>query len=161
MLRGGSLVPAATAFATQFSTTLSGKNEVPQVKTTATGEVVFKFIGDHGEIALDYSLDVKNVKDATAARIHLGKPGKNGPAVVVLYAGPTKKGKFTGRLAHGRIVIKDLVGPLEGKTLGGLMHEIMEDNAYVNVLTVEHPDGEIRGPLKCPKAICPAPFWRK
>ncbi|MDA8089678.1 MAG: CHRD domain-containing protein [Nitrospiraceae bacterium] len=152
---------AGTAFAVQFSTTLSGRNEAPPVKTRATGEAVFKFITDHGEIGLDYTLQVKDIKDVTAAHIHLGKPGKSGPVVVVLFSGPEKKGAFTGELAHGRISNKDLVGPLEGKTLGDLMHEIIEGNAYVNVHTTAHPGGEIRGLLKCPAAICPSPFFRK
>ncbi|MDA8085065.1 MAG: CHRD domain-containing protein [Nitrospiraceae bacterium] len=155
---------AITAFAqAQFSTTLEGKNEAPPVKTGGTGKIVFRFWtgAEIGEIGLDYTLDVKDIKDVTSAHIHLGKPGESGPAVVVLFSGPEKKGAFTGTLAHGRIVSSDLVGPLEGKTVADLMHEIVEGNAYVNVHTVAHPGGEVRGQLKCPKDICPAPFWRK
>lgn len=154
---------AITAFAqAQFSTDLEGKNEVPPVKTKATGEVVFRFWTGHemGEIGLDYRLDVKDVKNVTGAQIHMGRPGENGPVVAVLCS-HKKKGEFTGELSHGRIVDSDLVGPLEGKTLSDLMDEIISGNAYVSVSTMAHPKGEIRGPLECPKAICPAPFRRK
>ncbi len=154
---------AITAYAqVEFSSTLQGKNEVPPVKTKATGKIVFRFWTGHemGEIGLDYTLAVKDVKDAMGAQIHLGKPGENGPIVAVLCS-RKKKGEFTGELSHGRIVSSDLVGPLEGKTLGDLMDEIINGNAYVSVSTLAHPKGEIRGPLKCPRSICPAQFWRK
>ncbi|MDA8387502.1 MAG: CHRD domain-containing protein [Nitrospiraceae bacterium] len=154
-------VLAATALAVSFSARLSGKNEAPPVKTMATGRTVFTFFMDHGELGLDYKLYVKHIKDATAAHIHLGKKGENGPPVAVLFNGPEKKGMFSGLLAHGRVHASDLIGPLKGKTLSDLMHRIVHDEAYVNVHTAGHPDGEIRGQLKCPEEICPAPFWRK
>ena len=155
LLISGLVVPV---YAFQFSTFLLWKNEVPPVKTAAVGEAVFTFVRVHGQIAVDYRLDVKDIKGVTAAHIHLGKPGKNGPVVVVLYSGPVKKGKFTGRLAHGKITGKELAGPLKGQTLGRLMVEIMLGKAYVNVHTMGHPAGELRGQLECPKAICPVPL---
>ena len=143
---------AATAFAHhEFLTVLSGKNEAPPVKTMATGKAVFRMVADHGTIALDYELNVKNIRGATAAHIHLGKPGESGPPVVVLFNGPAKKGKFSGVLAKGRIAGKDLVGPLEGKTLSDLVGDLEKGNAYINVHTKKHPDGEIRGQVKYSK----------
>ena len=152
---------AATALAVSFGAGLSGRNEVPRVSTEATGRVVFTFFMDHGELGLDYKLYVKHIRDVTAAHIHLAGVGKNGPPVAVLFNGPEKKGLFSGLLAHGRVTASDLLGPLQGKTLADLMHRIVHDDTYVNVHTAEHPAGEIRGQLRCPEAICPAPFWRK
>jgi CHRD domain len=48
-------------------------------------------------------------------------------------------------LAKGAITSADLLGPLEGAMLSDLIDEIEAGNTYVNVHTVEHPDGEIRG----------------
>ncbi len=152
---------AATALAVSFSARLSGREEVPPVHTKAAGKVNFTFITDHGEIALGYSIFVEHIKDITAVHIHVGKKGENGPPVAVLFNGPEKKGYQYGTIIRGRIMAKDLIGPLQGKELSDLMHRIVHDDAYVNVHTAEHPDGEIRGDLRCPEAICPAPFWRK
>lgn len=42
----------------------------------------------------------------------------------------------------------DLIGPLAGQTLGNLVNEIISGNIYINVHTVQYPNGEIRGQLK-------------
>jgi len=59
-----------------------------------------------------------------------------------------KKGKFSGVLAEGAIADKDLMGPLQGKTVEDLVHVIQAEQAYVNVHTETNPDGEIRGQIK-------------
>ena len=46
-----------------FKAKLTGKGEVPSVKTKATGEVKFKLSSDGKE--LSYMLDVKNIENAT------------------------------------------------------------------------------------------------
>ena len=45
------------------------------------------------------------------------------------------------------ITQEDLVGPLGGQTLGTLVNEIISGNIYINVHTVQHSNGEIRGQL--------------
>ncbi|MDA8324911.1 MAG: CHRD domain-containing protein [Nitrospiraceae bacterium] len=129
-----------------FKAMLAGSEEAPPVTTAATGEATFSTI-ERGKV-LNYMLHVKDIKDVTSAHIHLGGPGKSGPPVVVLFNGPEKKGEFTGMLADGRITAKMLIGPLEGKTLTALIHEIRTGNAYVNVHTKQNPGGEIRGQIK-------------
>jgi hypothetical protein len=52
-----------------------------------------------------------------------------------------------GVLARGTITEADLVGPLAGQPLSALVEAIRSGNAYVNVHTVDHPAGEIRGQL--------------
>jgi hypothetical protein len=49
--------------------------------------------------------------------------------------------------AGDRVVITatDLEGPLKGKPLSGLMKEIRTGNAYIKILTKQHPGGELRG----------------
>ncbi|WP_342707195.1 CHRD domain-containing protein [Fontibacillus panacisegetis] len=46
---------------------------------------------------------------------------------------------------RGFLSNQDLIGPLSGKTINDLLREFRNGNAYVNVHTIGHPDGEIRG----------------
>jgi len=129
-----------------FEAKLSGKEVRPKaVATHATGEVKI-MPGEYGQ--LSYTLKVRNIDNVTAAHIHAGKKGKEGPPVVGLFGGPPKEGKFSGELATGVIADKDLVGPLAGKTIDDLIKMIKSGDAYVNVHTTAHPGGEVRGQIK-------------
>ena len=138
---------ASTGFAaeTSFKAKLSSKNEVPSHKTKSMGKAEFTLSKDGKQ--LTYKLYVKNVVDATAAHIHSGKKGENGPPLVGLYS-EEKKGKFTGVLAQGIITDAELIGSLQGKTLADLVTLLKSGETYVNVHTVAFPDGEIRGQIK-------------
>ncbi|MNP53856.1 CHRD domain protein [compost metagenome] len=46
---------------------------------------------------------------------------------------------------RGVLTRRDLVGPLQGRTLRDLIREIERGNTYTNVHTEQHPNGEIRG----------------
>jgi CHRD domain len=98
--------------------------------------------------SLTYKLNVANIDDVTQAHIHLEDPGVNGPIVVFLFGLVPDPGvDVNGRLASGSIDADDLVGPLEGHPLGDLIDAIEDGGAYVNVHTVAHRGGEIRGQL--------------
>lgn len=129
-----------------FKARLSGKEQTPTVKTKAKGYATFKVSKDGKEIT--YKLTVRNIANVTAAHIHEGAKGVSGGPVVGLFSGPKKEGKFSGTLAEGTITDKDLIGSLAGKTVSDLIEMIKAGNAYVNVHTDEHPDGEIRGQIK-------------
>jgi hypothetical protein len=136
----------ATAAHTDFKTMLSGGEVVPPVKTIARGEAGFH-LGMDGK-ALSFKLTVSGIKDITAAHIHIGKKGENGPPVVFLFHGPEKKGMFNGTLADGTIAAKDLFGPLSGMTIKDLMTKIDSGDAYVVVHTEQYPGGELRGQIR-------------
>ena len=62
--------------------------------------------------------------------------------------GPVAGGvDVNGRLASGSIQAGDLINDLAGHPLEDLIVAIEDGNAYVNVHTVAHPGGEIRGQL--------------
>jgi hypothetical protein len=92
-------------------------------------------------------LTVSNITDATAARVHMGKPGTNGPGVLILFAGPTHVGTFNGNLSGGTFNASALIGRLRGKTIADFVDLITSGQAYVNVGTVKNPGGEIRGQI--------------
>ncbi|OBR62287.1 hypothetical protein A7K91_01300 [Paenibacillus oryzae] len=157
-----------------FTARLRGRNEVPPVRTNATGFAVFQEIRrrrhlenennmdngrnmengnnrNHGRrrnAQLRFRLSLRNIRRVTGANIHLGRPGQNGPIVATLF-GPSaqgvsfRRGVITGTLRRG-----DLVGPLAGRSIDALIREIERGNAYVNVQTREHPNGEIRGQIR-------------
>ena len=137
---------AQTILPSIFRATLEGEQEVPPVDSDAKGVAIFRLSNDGTE--LEYKVIVANIEDVTAAHIHLAPIGENGDIVAFLFnpEAPTE-GRTNGVLAEGTITSADLVGPLEGATLSELIDEIEVGNTYVNVHTVEHPGGEIRGQI--------------
>lgn len=140
------LLPAVPghAAAEVFRAELSGKHEVPRVKTRAKGDLKLIVSGKE----MSYELNVRRITSPSAANIHRGRKGENGPPVAGLFGGPTKIGSFKGILAQGLITEKSLLGELQGKTVDDLVQLIKSGNAYVNILTETYPAGEIRGQIK-------------
>lgn len=116
-----------------FQAKLSGNNEVPPVTTSATGIAQFQLSPD-GK-ALSYTLTVNNINTVTMAHIHQGKAGENGQPVAPLSVG------------KGTITSSDLIGPLAGKQVSDLVNLINSGQAYANVHTEQHKNGEIRGQI--------------
>jgi len=143
-------VPAAQA--QMFKASLAGDRMVPPVKSAASGEVELTVSPD-GK-SLEYTLDVKDLKDATMAHLHMAPPGQNGEPVVWLYPSPsdreqkTKEGVFTGTLVKGRINPADLLGRLQGKGIADLVAAIKNGNICAIVHTTRNPAGEIRGQVR-------------
>ncbi|WP_256686159.1 ferritin-like domain-containing protein [Halococcus qingdaonensis] len=131
----------------QSNVQLAGENEVPPVDTDATGEATLELVEGSDGPKLQYELSVQNIENVTAAHIHLGNEGENGPVVAFLF-GPKESGvSEDGQLASGTITESDLVGPLEGESAQEL-RSMTEKGAYVNVHTTQNPDGEIRGQIR-------------
>lgn len=127
-----------------FSATLTGNQVVPPVMTHAKGEAAFE-LGKDGT-TLTYKVMVTDLENVTAAHIHLGKKGENGPPIALIKV-KASKGKMTGMLANGQITKAELMTSFKGKDVHALISEIDAGNAYVNVHTAKYPDGEIRGQI--------------
>lgn len=144
-----SLLTASVGFSAEkgsFTAKLSGAEAGPAVMTEASGKAEFKLSKDGKE--LSYKLAVTNLGNVTAAHIHLGKAGKEGPPVAGLFAGPKKEGSFSGVLAEGVLTDKNLMGSLSGKPLGELVKLVKSGSTYVNIHTDAYPGGELRGRIK-------------
>lgn len=128
-----------------FTAELTGDEEVPEVDTDASGDAELEF--EEGADGIEYFIDVQDIVDVTAAHIHMGADGENGDVVATLYS-EDASGEIDGELASGDLVASDLEGPLEGQEIEDLVELIEDGEAYVNVHTVENPDGEIRGQLE-------------
>jgi hypothetical protein len=116
--------------------TLTPDADVPKPKGAAGAQGAFTAtITLHGSTGtLTWALSFSHLSGpATAAHVHVGPPGMEGPVAIPL-CGPCKspdRGSFSG--------------PIGGNTqlLGALLH----GGAYVNVHTNLNPGGEVRGQI--------------
>lgn len=133
-----------------YSAELTGDQQVPPVKTDASGHALFEVSEDGTEVS--YAIYVDFICNVTQAHIHLGEKGENGPVVAWLYPEDTKEPKliedrFEGCLAVGTITEDELVGPLEAASFEEVAEALESEGAYVNIHTKQYPDGEIRGQI--------------
>jgi len=120
-----------------YLATLNGSQENPP--TTSTGAGLGIFTLDAAKANLAYELFVTDLTDVTAAHIHTGATGVNGPVIIPIASGP-----FTTQTGTSAIT-PDQVAAL---TSGGL---------YANVHTAANPGGEIRGQIFTPSGSSVTP----
>lgn len=129
----------------RFSAPLTGMEEVPPVNTNSTGISIFELLNSN---TLNYKLNVTNMDNIKAAHIHLGNFSENGDVVATLFnSSKTPTDIINGTLVEGQITTANLQGPLKEKTIPDLVQLINSTQTYVNIHTVEYPNGEIRGQL--------------
>ena len=105
---------------------LEGSQEVPAVQTEATGSGDFKI---HNNGTVTGSVTTTGV-EGTAAHIHIGAEGVNGPPILTLI----KKGdKYSA--------------PPNAKLTEAQQQSFQNGELYVNVHSAEYPNGEIRDQL--------------
>ena len=119
---------ALGAQAAEVSFALSGGQEVPPVKTTARGSGTLK-VNDDGTVT--GGVNTTGIQ-ATAAHIHSGAMGKNGPVVIPLSNG-----------GDGTWMV-----PANARLTPDQLKMFKSGELYVNVHSAAHPDGEIRAQLK-------------
>ena len=116
------------AGAADMAVTLQGAQEVPPVTTSATGSGTIT-VGADGMVS--GKIATKGI-NGTAAHIHSGEAGKNGPVVV-----PLQKDGDGGWSV-----------PASAKLTPDQLKMLQAGGMYVNVHSAAHPDGEIRAQLK-------------
>lgn len=120
-------LPAWMPGSNAVSVKLSGTEEVPPVKTEGSGSGSFRLAEDG---TVSGSITTRSVA-GTAAHIHLGAKGKNGPVIVPL----DKKG--------------DTYSVPEGRKLTAAQVKAWKaGEMYVNVHTARHKGGEVRGQIE-------------
>jgi hypothetical protein len=124
----GVLVGGTALAIAPMQASLTGSQEVPPVKSIATGTSSI-VVGD--DKAVSGTIKTMGIK-GTAAHIHQGPTGTNGPHIVVLTM--TSPDEWT-------------IPP--GSKLTDEQYQMLKDgNLYVNVHSAAHKDGEIRAQLK-------------
>ena len=124
---GAMMVMPGVALAVDVRVVLKGDEEVPPVKTAAAGNGFFA-IGNDNTIA--GSVTTTGVA-GTAAHIHEGAPGKNGPVII-----PLTKTLDTYAVPPGT------------KLSDSQFAAFKAGNLYINVHSAAHPGGELRGQMK-------------
>ena len=115
------------ALAADMKVTLSGDQEVPPVKTEASGSGTITVNADK---TVSGSVTTKGIT-ATAAHIHEAAAGKNGGVIVPL----TKNGDTFSVAAGAKLTDEQYAAFQKG-------------DLYVNVHSAANPNGEIRAQLK-------------
>jgi hypothetical protein len=112
-----------------FVADMAGDQESPAVVTDARGLASIHYT--LGTLSLDVNVQLTGLNsDITGAHFHTGAPEENGPVFADLgdlINGNTLRGTIT-------VAFENLV-------------DIVTGNAYINIHTTDHPDGEIRGQL--------------
>ena len=122
------LLGIGSAWAADVNVELTGAQETPPVETEALGTAKFS-IGEDKSVTGDVT--TKKI-EGTAAHIHAGAAGANGPPIITL----TKN-------ADGSWSV-----PAGSKPTDEQYASFKTGDLYVNVHSAEHTDGEIRGQLK-------------
>jgi hypothetical protein len=118
---------SVAALAATMDVKLSGNEEVPAVTTSGSGSGAIT-INDDGSVSGSVTASGFT---PTAAHIHQGAAGKNGPVIVPF----TKDGdKFSA--------------PAGAKLSPEQMQAFKAGDLYVNIHSAAHPGGEVRAQLK-------------
>lgn len=121
---------AAEAVNTTYRANLTGAQEVGPGDPDGSGNAEITIAHDFDQVCWDIS-DVRGIGPVTAAHIHVGARGVNGPPVFTL----TKSNEGTWK------------GCSEGAEWTQNRIAGNPENFYVNLHTAEFPDGAIRGQL--------------
>jgi len=130
-----------------FKATLTGDQEVPPVVTDTAGKALLML--NQAETELEFQLHVNDGVQITQSHIHCAPVGVNGPFVVFLAglheAGLDVDGKW---VSNATITDTSIVNTECGATLSALAKSMRTGNTYVNVHSVAHPSGVIRGQVE-------------
>lgn len=126
-----------------YSTVALGSFQVPAVSSGAIA-VTGAALLNNGQRLL-VVVQAFGLTDLTAAHLHLGAAGTNGPVVADLLDGNT--GTNSPQFFLAEITSEDLVGPLADYPLDALAGRIGSGDIYVNLHTTMNPAGELRGQL--------------
>lgn len=139
----------------RFRAVLNGANERPVRTTPATGTADFSYLND----VLNWSIDLDNINNVTAAHIHLGTQDvASGGVILGLTPGTSgvNNNLITGSITRAAYNLN----PGQGQSFDQLLALMRTGGAYVNVhtnLTTNDPEnntgpgdfpgGEIRGQI--------------
>ena len=125
----------------KFRAKLDANNEVRPVDSTAEGVATFKIKDD----SIKSKINITGITDVSGAQIFMGKIGQNGDPIVDLLKTGEKTERSDGVAIKGNFTASDFEGSMQGKDLSALQSAMAANQTYVNIMTSDHPDGEVGG----------------
>ncbi|MDW0157978.1 MAG: CHRD domain-containing protein [Nitrososphaeraceae archaeon] len=125
----------------KFRAKLDANNEVPPVDSKAEGVATFKIKDD----SIKSTVNITGIADVSGAQIFMGKIGQNGDPIVNLLKTGEKTERSGGVAIKGNFTTSDFEGSMQGKDLSSLQSAMAAKQTYVNIMTSNHPDGEVSG----------------
>ncbi|MFY9269880.1 MAG: CHRD domain-containing protein [Candidatus Manganitrophaceae bacterium] len=150
--------PVQTPRPIGLSARLGGLPEVPSVSSIGSGQFKATMNADRTEISWSLSYDGTE-GTIFMAHIHFGQQHTNG-GISVWFCGDAPPPSVPGGLPlcpasgtlEGKFTAGDVIGPTGQGIAPGEFEEfvkaILRGAAYVNVHSIKHPPGEIRGQIK-------------
>ena len=118
--------------------TLSGYETIPPSNTTGTG--VF-FMGPASAYGISYTIILSDIDKVTDVNLKAGWKGENGDIVIKLYNSSEPTDLINGILISSQFNTTDIKNSEFNPVLTD------QKNVYVNVITKDYPQGELRGQL--------------
>ncbi len=148
-----------------FQAMLTGDQEVPSVATSASGfaSLALDDAQTRLEITLQlFGLDLDGLQtpgdpsdNVTGLHIHRAPAGANGPIVFgLIFPNSDLNGDLVIDAAAGTVTSAWDLNEGNNTTLAAELPNLFADGLYLNVHTVTHPSGEIRGQIT---AVVPEP----
>lgn len=125
----------------KFRAKLDANNQVPPVDSEADGVATFKIKED----AVQSTINVTGITDISGAQIFMGEIGQNDDPIVDLVKTGEKIQRPDGVAIKGMFTASEFEGSMQGKDLPALQSAMAANQTFVNVMTSEHPDGEVIG----------------
>jgi hypothetical protein len=135
-----------------FHVPLVGSEQVLAVNTTAFGFAKIQLVQNSTLQFIRFRVVVCDIVEVTHSHIHVGAAGTNGPIIIHFFDQPTMPFNSTegcSTLAQGERGPGDLMTNSEAgiNSWNDFVHALLTGNTYVNVHTMAHPGGEIRGQI--------------
>jgi hypothetical protein len=118
--------------------TLSGYETIPSTNTTGIGMFIMGPASAHG---ISYTIILADIDKVTDVNLQVGKKGENGDIAVKLFNSSKPTDNIKGVLISSQFNSTDINNPEFDPA------NPEQDNIYVNVITTDHPQGELRGQL--------------
>jgi hypothetical protein len=130
-----------------FQARLTGDQEVPPVVTDTTGR--FEILVNPSQTEGEYTLRVESGVRVTQSHFHCGPAGVNGPVIVFLAGFHAPGWDVDGKwVSNATVTDANVVNTACGATLAAIFEQARNGRVYVNVHSVAHPGGVIRGQLE-------------
>lgn len=134
-------IPPPVPSGYSFSGPLSGTQAVPSNSSTGFGNFAGTYNAETNKLTLNLMFNNLNGGTASAAHIHDGAAGTNGPVIIPFTGFPaTTSGTYSNTFTVPSTEIS----------------AFLSGNTYINIHNASFPGGEIRGQITAPSATCPS-----